>query len=263
VRYLQLAHNECDPAAGVSRTKVLHFFGREDQLDRAAISRLVAALSRLLSPEQALAAGAPAGLSFTESRPLGGAFVLDGMRRRLGVDTAIRSLLARRRGRPTPWWSTWRTPGLRCHPTGAGDVPGRRRPAAPRPARALLRGRRHPRASSSRGASEIRGAVRSLLWRGEQKAADLGAGLSVAGPAKRPPPSPCPSVRGRESRSRPSQAPGATKRGVLLDPHPPGTAPRRLPPSPTGLSRWLTTRGWQMRTRIGFRPEQQTGYRWP
>jgi hypothetical protein len=97
VRYLQLAHTEWDPAAGVSRTKVLYSFGREDQLDRAAVQRLVAALSRLLSPEQALAAAGPAGLSFTESRPLGGAFALDGLWRRLGIDTAIRSLLARRR----------------------------------------------------------------------------------------------------------------------------------------------------------------------
>ena len=63
VWYLQLAHNEWDPAAGVSRTKVLYSFGREDQLDRAAIKRLVGALSRLLSPRQAEAAGAPAGLN--------------------------------------------------------------------------------------------------------------------------------------------------------------------------------------------------------
>src|SRR5947209_5301503 len=97
VRYLQLAHNEWDPAAGVSRTKILYSFGREDQLDRAAVQRLVGALSRLLSPEQALAAGAPAGLAFTESRPLGGAYALDGLWRRLGIDTAIRGLLAKRR----------------------------------------------------------------------------------------------------------------------------------------------------------------------
>ena len=28
IRYLQLAHNEWDAAAGVSRTKILHSFGR-------------------------------------------------------------------------------------------------------------------------------------------------------------------------------------------------------------------------------------------
>ena len=97
VRYLQLAHNEWDPAAGVSRTKVLYSFGREDQLDRAAIGRLVGALSRLLSAEQALAASGPAGLAFTDSRPLGGSYALDGLWRRLGVDDAIRTLLATRR----------------------------------------------------------------------------------------------------------------------------------------------------------------------
>jgi DDE family transposase len=97
VRYLQLAHNEWDATAGVSRTKVLYSFGREDQLDRAAVQRLVGALSRLLSPEQALAASGPAGLAFTDSRPLGGAYLLDGLWRRLGIDSAIRALLAKRR----------------------------------------------------------------------------------------------------------------------------------------------------------------------
>ena len=48
VRYLQLAHNEWDATVGVSRTKIIHSFGREDELDRAAIERLVASLTRLL-----------------------------------------------------------------------------------------------------------------------------------------------------------------------------------------------------------------------
>jgi hypothetical protein len=67
VRYLQLAHNEWDPAARASRTRVLYSFGREDQLDRDAVRRLVAALSRLLDPAEALAATADGGLSFVES----------------------------------------------------------------------------------------------------------------------------------------------------------------------------------------------------
>ena len=29
IRYLQLAHNEWDAQAGISRTKILHSFGRE------------------------------------------------------------------------------------------------------------------------------------------------------------------------------------------------------------------------------------------
>ena len=38
VRYLQLAHNEWDPAAKASKTRVLHSFGREDQLDVAGVA---------------------------------------------------------------------------------------------------------------------------------------------------------------------------------------------------------------------------------
>lgn len=97
VRYLQLAHNEWDAEAGMSRTKVLYSFGREDRLDREGVRRLVAALSRLLDPADALAASAGTGLAFTESRPLGGAFALDGLWRKLGIDTAMRRLLAGRR----------------------------------------------------------------------------------------------------------------------------------------------------------------------
>jgi hypothetical protein len=44
VRYLQLAHNDWDAAAGRAKAKVLYNFGREDRLDRAAVARLVASL---------------------------------------------------------------------------------------------------------------------------------------------------------------------------------------------------------------------------
>jgi hypothetical protein len=93
IRYLQLAHNEWDPATKASKTRVLYSFGREDQLDVAGIRRLVDALSRLLAPADALAAAAPAGLSFLESRPLGGAWLLDGLWRRLRIDTVLRPLV--------------------------------------------------------------------------------------------------------------------------------------------------------------------------
>jgi IS4 transposase len=94
VRYLQLAHNEWDPQAGVSRTKVLYSFGREDELDRPAVHRLVAALSRLLDPAAAAAASLPDQMTLTDARPMGGAYALDGLWRRLGIDTTIRDALA-------------------------------------------------------------------------------------------------------------------------------------------------------------------------
>ena len=76
--YLQLVHNDWDPAARTSRTKILYSFGRTDQVDTAAIERLIVSLSRLLNPAAALRATAGSDLSFINSRPLGGTDVLDG-----------------------------------------------------------------------------------------------------------------------------------------------------------------------------------------
>jgi len=101
VRYLHLAHNEWDPVAGRSVPKILYGFGREDQLDRDAIKRLVGSLARLLHPADALAATTGAQLQFCESRPYGGTFTLDTLWRRLGIDTVLKGLQAKpRRGRP-------------------------------------------------------------------------------------------------------------------------------------------------------------------
>ena len=100
VRYLQLAHNEWDPATQRSRTRVLYNLGREDELDKDAVRRLAAALSRLLDPAEALAAAEPGELSVTGSRPAGGTHVLDQMWRRLGLDEVIRRTLAGRRLSP-------------------------------------------------------------------------------------------------------------------------------------------------------------------
>ena len=100
VRYLQLAHNEWDQDAQRSRTRVLYNFGREDELDKDAVRRLVAALSRLLDPAEALAAAEPGELSVTASRPAGGTHVLDQLWRRLGLGEAVRTTLTRRRLSP-------------------------------------------------------------------------------------------------------------------------------------------------------------------
>jgi hypothetical protein len=100
VRYLQLAHNEWDAEAQRSRTRVLYNLGREDDLDKDAVRRLVAALARLLDPAEALAAAEPGELSVTASRPAGGIHVLDQLWRRLGLDDAVRRTLAGRRLSP-------------------------------------------------------------------------------------------------------------------------------------------------------------------
>ena len=99
VRYLQLAHNEWDPTGQISRRSVLYNFGREDQVDKAAIARLIASLSTVLSPGQAMAATAPAELEFTGSRPLGGTHLLDGLWHRLGIDKIVTGLVKDPRAR--------------------------------------------------------------------------------------------------------------------------------------------------------------------
>jgi len=97
VAYLQLAHNEWDPVAKQSKVRVIYNFGREDQLDRQAIVRLIGSLQRALEPDQALATQAAPGLRFVESRPIGGSWALDGLWRELAVDRTLARLLARRR----------------------------------------------------------------------------------------------------------------------------------------------------------------------
>jgi Transposase DDE domain len=99
VRYLQLAHNEWDAAKGRSVPKVIYSFGREDQLDTEAVRRLVASLSRLLD-SGAVPVLPGEGLEFTESRPYGGAYVLDQLWKRLGIGAILAKLASPGRGRP-------------------------------------------------------------------------------------------------------------------------------------------------------------------
>ena len=96
VSYLQLAHNERHPRTGSPVAKVIHNFGRADLVDREALRRLVASISRFLEPE--LAAAAAAGeVEVLDSRRLGGAWVLDRLWERLEIGQAIRRVAAGRR----------------------------------------------------------------------------------------------------------------------------------------------------------------------
>ncbi|MDA8331928.1 MAG: IS1634 family transposase, partial [Candidatus Dormibacteraeota bacterium] len=97
VRYLQLAHNQWDPARQQARAQVIHSFGREDQLDREAIKRLIRSLTRVLEPQDALRATASEDLRFVDSRPVGGAWVLDQLWHQLGIDQGVKRILAGRK----------------------------------------------------------------------------------------------------------------------------------------------------------------------
>ncbi|MFZ0160949.1 MAG: hypothetical protein WAL50_18105, partial [Kineosporiaceae bacterium] len=70
--------------SGSPVAKVIHSFGRADQVDRAALARLVSSISRFLTPEQAVAAAVGAAVEVVDSRRLGGAWTLDRLWERLG-----------------------------------------------------------------------------------------------------------------------------------------------------------------------------------
>jgi hypothetical protein len=96
VGYVQLAHNR--RVGGVTRAEVLLNLGREDELDMDGLRRLARSISRYTDgepPDAAEAAGEPLGV--VESRPFGGALVLDALWRRLGVAKAIAAAVGARR----------------------------------------------------------------------------------------------------------------------------------------------------------------------
>ena len=97
VSYLQLAHSERHPVTGVPSAKVIHSFGRADTVDRDALARLVASISRFLDPGQAIAAAHTGQIEVLDSRRFGGAWVLDQLWDRLGVGAALRRVAAGRR----------------------------------------------------------------------------------------------------------------------------------------------------------------------
>jgi len=93
VRYVQLVHNEWDPATKSSRMRVVHSFGREDQLDRAAIERLAGSLGRLLGPGRDAAPAAVPGLAYAGSVAYGGTYLLDQLWRQLGIGQVMTAML--------------------------------------------------------------------------------------------------------------------------------------------------------------------------
>jgi Transposase DDE domain len=97
VSYLQLAHNERHPVTGAPTAKVIHSFGRAENVDRSGLARLVASISRFLDPGQAVTAAAGIEVEVLDSRRLGGAWVLDRIWERLGIGAAVRRVAAGRK----------------------------------------------------------------------------------------------------------------------------------------------------------------------
>ncbi len=97
VSYLALAQNERDPVTGVPRARIIHRFGRADQVDRDALQRLVRSISRFLDPAEAVAATASGEVSIIESRSMGSAWLADRLWERLQIgETIIKAAGGRR-----------------------------------------------------------------------------------------------------------------------------------------------------------------------
>jgi len=95
-RYVQLAHNR--RVNGVTQAEVLVKLGREEDLDLDGLRRLAASIGRYCDGDGAgEALGAPGEFDVVASRPLGGAWLLDGLWRALGVDRALAGVLGARR----------------------------------------------------------------------------------------------------------------------------------------------------------------------
>ena len=103
VRYLALAHNQRVGTA--TKANVLLNLGREDRLDPDGLRRLVRSINRYLGEpdigtDAAAVTGTDAGaegLRLRSSRPVGAAWLLDGLWKALDVDTALRKVLGGRR----------------------------------------------------------------------------------------------------------------------------------------------------------------------
>ena len=94
VGYLQLAHNE--RVGGAVAAKVLVNLGREDELDVEALRRLAGSIGRYTGQDGALE-GVGEGFTVTQSRAIGGVWLLDGLWRQLGVAKALAGVIGARR----------------------------------------------------------------------------------------------------------------------------------------------------------------------
>jgi len=100
VTYVQLAHNVWDTRARCAKARVLHSFGRTDDLDTEALKRLAKSIGRFLTPEDAhriqTNVHGEAPLQLIRSVPLGGAYLLRSLWERLGLHTVLKDCLKER-----------------------------------------------------------------------------------------------------------------------------------------------------------------------
>ncbi len=96
VTYLQLAHNVWDPEKGYARPEIIYNFGRTDELDFAALERLVRSICRFLDPEAVLRYESMlegnGEVHIRNARSFGGPWFLDQLWRQLGIREVLEQL---------------------------------------------------------------------------------------------------------------------------------------------------------------------------
>src|SRR5512141_2950288 len=86
VRYYQLAENVWDPSRRCSVAKVIHNFGRADQVDGDMLRRLAKSILRVFG--EAAAEGGE--VEVRDAWPYGGVYVLEALWKELGIGDELR-----------------------------------------------------------------------------------------------------------------------------------------------------------------------------
>jgi len=100
VEYIALAHNHWDAATKRAKAGVLYNFGRREEVDEAALRRLVRSINRFLGPEDELASvveGSASPMKWVESRSMGGGWLLRKLWELIGADKDLVKLAKARR----------------------------------------------------------------------------------------------------------------------------------------------------------------------
>jgi transposase len=98
VRYYQLAENVWDASKGCAVARVIHNFGRADQVDPEMLRRLAASIMRVTEADlQAQVGDVGSSLKVYRSWPYGGVWVLKQLWRELGVEQLLLKQVPRRR----------------------------------------------------------------------------------------------------------------------------------------------------------------------
>lgn len=98
-QYYQLAHNERHPVSRKTTAKIIHSFGRADQLDRDQLVRLCRSIARVCGVEvvdplddSSVQGGLPRDVKILRTQELGTVHVIEKLWERLGIGKTIREL---------------------------------------------------------------------------------------------------------------------------------------------------------------------------